>query len=298
MKLLAALRPAPGVVRFIWRHQANKHRRFRQLARAASFQVRARLFRHRVQAQIGANGRIWVDLHRHAASMALYANPPNWPQMLVWQRHLRAGDLFLDVGANVGTYTVLAADLGASVIAVEAAADAAALLRENVTLNGFEDVTVVEAAAGASVGRIRFTEGLDSLNHIDPTGAVEVDQVTLDSLIGDRRVAGLKVDVEGFELDIMKGATRALAEHRIDLMQLEWVTVVDWASVSLDYSGTSRKPLVDLLATYDYELLYVVDDGRLSRAQPFGELSDVFAAPAPQHRTAYGADRLDVLVIT
>ena len=112
------------------------------------------------------------------------------------------------LGPNAGTYTVLAADLGASVVAVEAAADVATLLRENVALNGFEEVSVVEAAAGASVGRIGFTEGLDSLNRIDPTGAIEVDEVTLDSLIGDRWVAGVKVDVEGFELDVMKGGAR------------------------------------------------------------------------------------------
>jgi FkbM family methyltransferase len=297
MKPLAALRPAPQVIRFIWTHPANKHRRFRQLARAVSFQLRARLFHRRVEAPLGAHGRIWVDLHRTAASMALYANPPNWPQMAVWQRHLRAGDLFLDVGANVGTYTVLAADLGAVVLAVEAASDTAELLRENIALNGFTDVAVVEAAAGASVGRIRFTEGLDSLNRIDATGPIEVDQVTLGSLIGDRHVAGLKVDVEGFELDILKGATQALAEHRIDLLQLEWVTVSDWDTVALDYSGAGREPLVDLLATYDYELLYALGDGGLTRAHPSEDFSDVFAAPTPQHRTDAAAGRLEDLII-
>jgi len=211
--------------------------------------------------------------------MALYANPPNWPQMAVWQRRLRPGDLFVDVGANVGTYTILAADLGASVVAVEAAPDAAALLRENVALNGFEDVKVVEAAAGASNGLVRFTEGFDDLNRIDPEGTAEVQQVTLDSLIGDQQVAGLKVDVEGFELEILKGAARALEEHRIELMQLEWVTVTDWESVTLDYSGADRRPLVDLLTSYGYQLLYVVDDGQLSRTRPSGPFSDIFAAP-------------------
>jgi FkbM family methyltransferase len=222
--------------------------------------------------------------------MALYANPPNWPQMAVWQRRLRPGDLFVDVGANVGTYTILAADLGASVVAVEAAPDAAALLRENVALNGFEDVRVVEAAAGASNGLVRFTEGFDDLNRIDPDGTAEVEQVTLDSLIGDQQVAGLKVDVEGFELEILKGAARSLEEHRIELMQLEWVTVTDWESVTLDYSGADRQPLVDLLTSHGYQLLYVVDEGQLSGTQPSGPFSDIFAAPrAKAHEPEPGA---------
>ena len=218
--------------------------------------------------------------------------------MLVWQLHLRSGDLFHYVGANAGTYTVLAADLGASVVAVEAAADVATLLRENVALNGFEEVSVVEAAAGASVGRIGFTEGLDSLNRIDPTGAIEVDEVTLDSLIGDRWVAGVKVDVEGFELDVMKGVRRALAEHRIELIQLEWHMNLKWDGPSLDTRGTGRGPLADLLATHGYELLYALGDGRLSRSRPIEDFSDVFAAPAPQYWTGHVAERLETLIVS
>ncbi|MCL5445113.1 MAG: FkbM family methyltransferase [Actinobacteria bacterium] len=160
---------------------------------------------------MGDTGRIWVDLHRTSAAKAIYANLPDYDEMRVWQRHLQPGDLFVDVGANVGTYSVLAASLGASVVAVE---DTAALLRENIELNGFNTVEVVQAAAGAVPGSVRYTSGLDSVNRIDSTGAVEVEMVTLDQLIGSRTVAGLKVDVEGFELEVLKGATSALSRPR------------------------------------------------------------------------------------
>src|SRR5450759_4047181 len=177
-------------VRFIWNHPANRHRRLRQLARAFSYQV---------QARAGDRAQVWVDLHRTSASKAFYANPPDWPQMRVWQQRLRPGDLFLDIGANVGTYSVLAASLGATVIAVEAASDTAELLRENIALNDFALVDVVQAAAGSVAGRTRFSKGLDSVNRIDPAGVREVDMVTVDALIGQPSVAGMKVDVEGFE---------------------------------------------------------------------------------------------------
>jgi predicted deacylase len=70
-------------VRFIWNHPANRHRRLRQLARAFSYQMQARAFHRRVQARIGDRAQVWVDLHRTSASKALYANPPDWPQMRV-----------------------------------------------------------------------------------------------------------------------------------------------------------------------------------------------------------------------
>jgi len=263
------------VFRFIWDHPANRNRRVRQLAKAVSFQLQARLLHRRAQAMVGETGKIWVDLHRSSASKALYANPPDWPEMLVWQRHLCHGDLFFDVGANVGTYTVLAASMGASVVAVEAAADTAQLLRENVTLNGFTDVRVIEAAAGAVAGSVRYSSGLDSVNRIDPTGPVEVEMVTLDSLIGDRHVAGLKVDVEGFELIVLEGASEALSEHRIALMQLEW------NDTSMDALGTDRQSVAELLARYGYGLLAPNADGNLVpvSTRTGDDLQNLFAAP-------------------
>jgi FkbM family methyltransferase len=263
------------VFRFIWDHPANRNRRVRQLGKAVSFQLQARLLHRRAQAMVGETGKIWVDLHRSSASKALYANPPDWPEMLVWQRHLRHGDLFFDVGANVGTYTVLAASMGASVVAVEAAADTAQLLRENVTLNGFTDVRVIEAAAGAVAGSVRYSSGLDSVNRIDPTGPVEVEMVTLDSLIGDRHVAGLKLDVEGFELIVLEGASEALSEHRIALMQLEW------NDTSMDALGTDRQSVAELLARYGYGLLAPNADGTLVpvSTRTGDDLQNLFAAP-------------------
>jgi len=187
----------------------------------AGYQARARLLRRRAVARLGERSRLWVDLHRTGASMVMYANPPDVPEMLAWRRALRDGGLFVDVGANVGTYTIWAAELGAEVIALEPAADTFGLLKENVALNGYQ-VRTVQAAAGARCGTARFTAGRDAGNRLDPDGPVETRVVTIDSLIGERRVTGMKVDVEGFEIEVLRGCTRALAEHRIGLIQLEW----------------------------------------------------------------------------
>ena len=268
-----AVSEAVGVVGFIWRHPANRGRRARQLGRAVSFQVRARLFGHRVLAPVGRSGQIWVDLHRRAATKALYANPPDWPEMAVWQERLSPGDLFLDVGANVGTYTVFAASLGATVVAFEPAHDTVELLRENVALNGYDDVEVVEAAAGAAASTVQFTSGLDSVNRVDDHGGASVTMVTLDSIIGDRTVAGMKVDVEGFEIDVLRGASRALADHRIELMQLEW------NDASVEAVGSDRAPVAELLASHGYALYRPDADGRLVATRDAAGIADVFAAP-------------------
>jgi len=262
-----------GVVRYVWTHPANRGHRGRALLRAAGYQARSGLLRRRVLARLGEKSLLWVDRHRTAAAMVIYANPPDLPEMLAWRHALRDGGLFLDVGANVGTYTIWAAELGAEVIALEPAPDTFRLLQENIALNGYL-ITAVRAAAGDHCGTARFTAGLDAGNSLAPDGPVVTELVTVDSLIGDRRLAGMKVDVEGFEIDVLRGAARALAQRRIDLIQVEWNQASRFAV------GTDRRPVAELLAGYGYRLYRPDPTGRLIPvADPqFG--ADVFARPA------------------
>ena len=76
------------------------------------------MLRRRTLARLGDRSVLWAGLHRPGASKVVYANPPDHPEMIVWRRVLRPGDLFLDVGANVGSYTIWAGELGADVIAL------------------------------------------------------------------------------------------------------------------------------------------------------------------------------------
>jgi FkbM family methyltransferase len=224
-------------------------------------------------ARLGDRSRLWVDLHRTSASKVIYANPPDLPEMLVWQRELREGALFVDVGANVGTYTLWAAELGAEVIALEPAEDTFGLLQENIALNGYQ-VTAVRAAAGDHCGTARFTSDLDSANCLAADGPVRADLTTIDSLVGDCHVTGMKVDVEGFEIEVLRGCARALAERRIGLIQLEW------NEASTAALGADRRPVAQLLAGYGY-LLYRPDPtGDLVPVTDPGFGADVFARPA------------------
>jgi FkbM family methyltransferase len=210
--------------------------------------------------------------------MVMYANPPDLPEMLAWRQVLRGGGLFVDVGANVGTYTIWAAECGAEVMALEPAADTFGLLLENVALNGYQ-VAAIQAAAGDRCGTARFTAGRDAVNRLDPDGLVVTRLVTIDSLIGGRHVAGMKVDVEGFEIDVLQGCTRALSERRIGLIQLEWNAMSQLAL------GSDRRPVADLLAQHGYQLFRPDPQGRLVPVTDPGFGADVFARPAVEEGT-------------
>jgi FkbM family methyltransferase len=271
--IAAAAVDAKKVVKFVWEHPSNEGKRTRAVWRAAGFQVRGRVLHRRSLARLGEKSAIWADLHRTGASRVVYANPPDHHEMHTWRNGLRPGDLFIDVGANVGSYAIWAAELGAEVMALEPADDTFALLEENVALNGYP-IRTIRAAAGATPGTARFTSGRDCVNRLDPDGAAEIAVLTIDSLIGSRTVAGMKVDVEGFEIDVLRGCEQALSDHRLRLIQLEW------NSTSMSALGTDRRPIADLLAKHDYTLYRADPDGSLALLTDLRFGPDVFARPS------------------
>lgn len=213
---------AAGVLRWVRSHPANRGDR-RALPRAVWFQLRGRLGL-RTQVRLGDRSKVWAVLHNTASAKVAYASPPDWAEMQAWRGLLHDNDLFVDVGANAGTYSVWAADLGAEVIAIEPGAEARSLLDENARLNPHARITVVESALGARAGEMSFTQGRDAMNHVLPQaeGGLRVQVRTLDEVLGSRAAAGVKVDVEGAERLVLEGAETALRERRIAVLQLEW----------------------------------------------------------------------------
>jgi hypothetical protein len=99
--------------------------------------------------------------------------------------------------------------------------------------------------------------------------------VTIDSIIGKRTAAGMKVDVEGFELDVLRGCAQALSEHRLKLIQLEW------NATSQRAVGTDRRPIADLLTRHGYGLYRPDGSGVLVPITDTSFGPDIFACPVP-----------------
>ncbi len=141
---------------------------------------------------------------------------------------LRPGDLFLDVGANVGSYSVLAGYCaGADVVAVEPIPATVDRLVENVALNGLQDrVTIVRKGVADKNGSLNFTTGLDTINHVavDKARAAEampIEVTTLDTICGNRVPVLLKMDVEGYEVPALRGAAGILKDEQLRAIIIE-----------------------------------------------------------------------------
>jgi FkbM family methyltransferase len=137
------------------------------------------------------------------------------------------GDAFYDLGANVGFFTLLGARLvgpSGHVIAVEPQPAAVEGLRHNVELNGFRNVTVIEAAVSDVPGQSEFHvsgEGILEWGALGPgSGGVptfEVRVTTVDALLSAESLpppSVVKLDVEGAEAGALRGMTETLTQHR------------------------------------------------------------------------------------
>ena len=150
----------------------------------------------------------------------------DWPTpaeivVLANRGRLREGARVFDVGAHQGVVAMLLGTIvGAAgrVIAVEATPHNAAMARRNVTLNELSQVTVVHAAGADVPGVLHFTPRLNGHVAGAAEASVQVRALTVDELTAEHGAPQvLFVDVEGYELHVLRGARRTLDEHRPDL---------------------------------------------------------------------------------
>jgi FkbM family methyltransferase len=155
-------------------------------------------------------GRWWLPASRgKLARIFLGTYEPE--QTRLFLETIRPGDTVLDVGANVGYYTVLSAVLagpGGAVWSFEPNPRNAAFLRRHAEINGLRQVRVEEAAASDAVGVARFDFGTGSgTGHLAADGPIEVRTLRLDDVCAAHRIVPrvVKIDVEGAEAAVLDG---------------------------------------------------------------------------------------------
>jgi len=110
---------------------------------------------------------------------------------------------------------------GARCISIEPIPETFAWLRKNIAVNGLsEQVQALNIGLGRAEGTLRFTGGLDTVNHVlvddeATTDAVDVAVQTFDAVVGDIGPTLIKIDVEGFETEVIAGADRGLLSSNL-----------------------------------------------------------------------------------
>lgn len=146
--------------------------------------------------------------------------------------YLRPGDRFIDVGANIGLYSIFAAAIAGPsghVDAFEPAALPAERFQESVDINGLTNVSLHRVAVSDVAGTTNFNVTLeDCTAHISPasqggTGSDRVCTVRLDEYLPAEPYAMAKLDLEGYEPLAVRGAAGLMKQGKLPVLLLEMI---------------------------------------------------------------------------
>lgn len=175
---------------------------------------------------------------------------------LVMER-LRAGAVFLDIGANIGYYSVLAGTVVGEhglVIAYEPDAENFRLLEHNIALNHLTNVRPFQAALGDHTGKGYMYLSQDNRGDHQLFDVGEGRRKAAVEIVpGDQHVAGLsshvdfiKIDTQGSEVHVLKGLRNMILANRAYLSM-----IIEFWPFGLRQAGASGTELLELIAEYD-----------------------------------------------
>lgn len=180
-----------------------------------------------------------------------------------FERTVERGAVVFDVGANVGFYTLLASVLAGpegKVFAFEPMPRNLRYLNLHLTLNGVTNATVVQVAVADSDGTVCFDLGPNhATGHLDDQGRLRVQAVTLDDMVFARGLPApsvIKIDVEGAEALVLRGAARVVSVHH-PVVFLACHSQILWSECSalLLSHGYKLQPLLGGSTKYEDEVL-------------------------------------------
>lgn len=222
MKLVAPWR----MVRHYLDHPLGRRDRIGTLVRMLRWQAGSRLLGAEVAMPFVDGTRLLVRNGMHGATGNVYVGLMEFEDMAFVLHLLRDGDQFLDVGANAGVYSILAGVRGARVLAMEPVPATYEHLLDNIHLNRFGAIEARNLGVGKEPGELRFSTGSGPTNHVLANGEGDAQSVTVpvDSL--DNIAAGwtpvmMKIDVEGFEANVIRGAQTLLAQPSLQAVLIE-----------------------------------------------------------------------------
>jgi FkbM family methyltransferase len=215
------------------------------------------------------------------SKLAFCGRHPESAVLSAMNAHLFPGAVFVDVGAHVGVYSILAAKLVGShgkVVAIEPQAVGVASIKVTAALNGFANLQLFHGAAGSSSGQIpldaeSFGAAVADLSHAGKNSTL-VDCLSLDDLSRDSElkiIHLLKLDAAGNEAEVIVGAEKLLRSRQLQAIAMKLYR----PDIVRHRFGKLTSDAVALLHSHGYKTT-VVFHGRMIELQSIDDLESIF----------------------
>ena len=242
-----------NILKFIINHPLNSRRKLSAVIQFVKWQLGSRLVTGAIVYDWVNGSKFLVRTGDTGLTGNIYTGLHEFPDMGFLLHFLRPGDLFVDIGANVGSYTILAcAAAGARGVAFEPVPSTYKRLVENVRLNHLDEkVKCMNKGLGVQQGTIKFTSDIDTMNHVLASGeicddTVKVEMTTMDLALKNEEPSLIKIDVEGYETSVIKGAQETVKNPMLHAV------IMELNGNGARY-GFEESQLVDLMLSHGFE---------------------------------------------
>lgn len=205
-------------------HPFNRGEKLKGVLRFIKWQLNTSINKCKVIYPLTSNTVMIAEKGMTGVTGCIYCGLLEFEDMMFLLHLLRPEDTFVDIGANVGVYTILASgEVGSKTISIEPIKSTFETLSMNIKLNNIESkVTLLNIGVGDSEGELIFTTKEDTVNHVLSdnekrigTETIKVKVNSLDNICSTSVPILIKIDVEGFETNVISGANRILTNPEV-----------------------------------------------------------------------------------
>lgn len=208
-------------------HPLTSRNPVRAFLKFVFWQIRSRALRRHMVIPWVDDAKFLIRVGYTGLTGNYYYGLAEFEDMLFLMHALRADDTFVDIGSNIGSYTILAsAVVKARAVSFEPVPQTVFKLKQQITINRIEDrVRVENKGVGDQKGKLVFTNNFDTTNKVTSVYnsglTVEVDVVRIDDELSRDQNYIFKIDVEGYEYFVIEGAKAILASSRTAAVIIE-----------------------------------------------------------------------------
>lgn len=198
------------------------------------------------------------------------------------EENLSKGGTFLDVGANIGLMSLVASKVvgdSGHIISFEPHPVTADILRSNIQLNNIKNIEVVEKGIGNTNKITRIHDrwdvnrgGATILESHDNDAGYPIELVRLDDVLTNRKIDLIKIDVEGFELEVLKGAKKLLSAKNPPTLIVE-------CTAETENENYSRQALFEWIKNTNGQYRFFKLKGSKSRVSKLVEVKKINELP-------------------
>jgi FkbM family methyltransferase len=231
--------------------------------------------------------RMKVDISKSMGASIYWRGAHDWRPIFVLEKLLKAGDTFIDIGANQGEYSLWALrkiTAKGKVIAFEPMDALFLQLKENFDLNPIYEQALMPVKIGLSdhrgemalYGKEGDNEGVNTI-YPTPSHSLLIQKIALDTLdnqlesFGCKAVNVIKIDVEGAELQVLRGCTRTIQAYKPSF-------IIEINPEACRAAGYEAQDILKFLELYSYTFYQIGLRGRLNAISQFeGSFCNILA---------------------